>query len=336
MQTYNPFIHLLESPNAKYFYDVNTNEIVSVDDGLHETLRKIICGQIPVINDDEAQKIVKLKDMGYLSDCRVTIIRHPASAMAELFLERRLGSLLLQLTQDCNLRCRYCSYTDVTNKKQRRHSTKYMTFALAKKGIDFFLDHSIDKETINIGFYGGEPLLEFDLLKKVVTYAEGIAIDKKLTFSITTNGTLITEEIMEFFINHDIRLSVSLDGPQEVHDSNRRFANDDSGSFRKVIKILEWICGKYPDYVKFTIISMVIDPKFGFDYLDSLFKDYPFLEKMMIMPSLIDDDDSMVKNIYSDVFVMEREYRFFLAFLNYFNRLDDSLVSPLIKQTFAR
>jgi len=336
MQTQNPFIHLLESPNAKYFFDVNKNEIVPVDNDLHDVLGKILDGQPVELTESEEQKMARLKSMGYLSDNRVKVIRHPESAMAGLYLERKIDMLLLQLTQDCNLRCRYCSYTDATNTKQRKHSSKRMTFALAKKGIDFLLDHSIDKESINVGFYGGEPLLEFELLKQVVAYAEEIAFDKKLSFSITTNGTLITEEIMEFFIRHDVRLAISLDGPQEVHDSNRRFADDDTGSFMKVIKTLEWISEKYPDYTKNMLLSMVIDPKFSFDYLDSLFEDYPYLRKMLIMPSIIEDGDSMVKNIYSDEFIMERRYQFFLAFLNHFNRLDDTMVSTLIKQDFER
>lgn len=131
---------------------------------------------------------------------------------------------------------------------QRTHSTKRMSFETAKKGIDFLLEHSIDSERINIAFYGGEPLLEFNLLKDIVAYVEENAVGRDFSFSITTNGTMVTEEIVKYFIQHNIQMSISLDGPKRVHDDNRRFANSGVGSFDEVIEALKGIYEKHPDY----------------------------------------------------------------------------------------
>lgn len=327
-----PFIHLLESPNAKYFFDVNTNEIVYVDDKGYDLLKKVLAEEKVVLTDEEEGRISKLKSDGYLSNHRVKSIKHPVTDFLELNLTRRLSKITLQLTQDCNLRCSYCGYTNGDSIKQRPHSTKTMTFELAKKGINFLLEHSMDSKMVDIGLYGGEPLLEFDLIKRIVAYAEEAAPDKEVTFSLTTNGTLITEEIIEYFIKHNLIIVISLDGPREVHDSNRVFADNGSGSFDKVMETLKQINDKHPNYAKKLIINMVIDPKHSYDNITSLFKEYDFLEEMLIMPTIIDDSWLTVKNTYSEEFIIESEYKTFLSFLNYFNRIEDTYISPLNKK----
>lgn len=109
-----------------------------------------------------------------------------------------------------------------------------MDWNTAKKSLDFLLEHSIDNEIVNIGFYGGEPMIEFDLIKKCIEYAKEIFKGKDIQFSITTNGTLINKKIIRYFVKNKVNLTISLDGPKEVHDKNRRFCNG-SGTFDKII-----------------------------------------------------------------------------------------------------
>ena len=84
---------------------------------------------------------------------------------------KRIGeikALCLHICNDCNLRCKYCIYSEVSNLSQRSHNENAMSFETAKNAIDFFGVHSRDKKQVAIGFYGGEPLLEFQLIKDAV------------------------------------------------------------------------------------------------------------------------------------------------------------------------
>ena len=100
-----------------------------------------------------------------------------------------------------------------------------MSLETAKKAILFYREHSRDKDRAIIGFYGGEPLLAFPLIVESVKYAEEIFAGVDISFNITTNATLLTDEIIDFLLDHHFKLTFSLDGPNEVQDKNRIFAN---------------------------------------------------------------------------------------------------------------
>lgn len=101
--------------------------------------------------------------------------------------------------------------------------------------------------------------MEFELIKKVVAYAEDRFKGKELSFSITSNATLITAEIIEFFSEHNISLMISLDGPEEINNSNRIYANG-KGTYADVMKKVKLIQQVAPAYFDQVQISMVMDP----------------------------------------------------------------------------
>jgi len=138
-----------------------------------------------------------------------------------------IDSLELFVTHDCNLRCRYC----FVGKKK----SVSMKFGTAKRAVDMLLRESRSAKAVTIVFFGGEPVLEYGLIKKVALYAEkkAKACGKQLTFHMTTNGTLIDKEKMAFFGRHKIRLLLSIDGDRQTHDKNRRTASG-KGTFDTV------------------------------------------------------------------------------------------------------
>jgi uncharacterized protein len=160
-----PFIKLFRTPNAGYFLDVNKNKIILISDRSYQYLSSVLSNI-----DNEIcmpEELIELKSQGYLaSESVVKEVRHVYSDSLALFLERKIGKVTLQLTQNCNFRCKYCIYTEKPNSKQRSHSAKRMEWITAKKAIDFLWLHSPDSTRVNIGLYGGEPLLEFQLIKK--------------------------------------------------------------------------------------------------------------------------------------------------------------------------
>jgi uncharacterized protein len=246
-----PFIKLLRTPNSGYFYDVGKNDIVRIDEKVYSYLNGIMTDSPVEADSDTIAIIEELKQAGYLSENRPRTIKHPLTEYSGLLLERKLDSLILQLTQDCNFRCKYCLYSEERYMKQRTHSQKNMTWETARKAVDFFLDHSVDSQHRYVGFYGGEPLLRFDLLKKIVDYTEDRLKGKPLTYNITTNGSLLTDEIVDYFILHNINTMISIDGPQEVHDKNRVLKSGE-GTYDLIMKENKKHKGEKPSILRKT------------------------------------------------------------------------------------
>lgn len=143
-----------------------------------------------------------------------------------------LTGLYLVLAQDCNLRCKYCS-TEY-GRYGRDTKTKLMSKEIAKKAIDFLLNNMdpLEKET-QIGFTGGEPLMNFDTLQFVVNYLRTKGMPT--TFIVNTNGTMMTREKAKWLVEEKIPIRFSIDGTKEIHNINRVYPNG-QGSYDDVIK----------------------------------------------------------------------------------------------------
>ncbi|NLE04259.1 MAG: 4Fe-4S cluster-binding domain-containing protein [Crenarchaeota archaeon] len=330
MTKHLPFIKLLRSPISGYFYDVGKNEIIRVDDKVYDYLQRLLQGKETQVDCETLAIVDMLKERKYLSEVRPTIIEHSYTHYLQLFLDRKIEKITLQLTQQCNFRCKYCVYSENKNLKQRVHTSKRMTWKLAKKAIDFLWDHSVDSPRVNIGFYGGEPLLEFELMKKTVEYAKLRFKGKPISFTTTINGSLLTEKVAEFFVTNNISTLISLDGPKEIHDINRLF-KDGSGTYDTVISNIRSICEKYPEYSKTFQISMVMDPVNDFDCINSVTLDCSYIDFTNINAAIVEKSDEPVE--YSDVFSQHAEYNYFLALLSHFHYLSDDKVSPISKKS---
>jgi uncharacterized protein len=144
-----------------------------------------------------------------------------------------LKTLILHVTGACNLACTYC-YQSSPGRSPK--NMEPMSLDLAQRAVDFLFAHAGNLEELVLVFFGGEPLLNFKLIEPVVEYANNKAREhqKKLVFSITTNGTRLTPEIIRFIERNQVSVTVSIDGPEEVHDQHRRFP-DGSPSYRKIL-----------------------------------------------------------------------------------------------------
>lgn len=96
-----------------------------------------------------------------------------------------------------------------------------MSLETALRAVDFFMERSSGVEEVTIGFYGGEPVLEFELIKQVVQHVESRYPARKVRFNFTTNLTLFTDEIMDYVLEKNIHIMISIDGPQAVQDKYR-------------------------------------------------------------------------------------------------------------------
>lgn len=134
-------------------------------------------------------------------------------------MDTALKSLCLNVSHDCNLRCEYCFASEGDYKSGR----ELMSSDVALKAVDYLVEHSGNRRSIEMDFFGGEPLMNFDVVKEVVAYARQIekGTDKKFHFTITTNGTLLDQQKIEFINEHMNNVVISIDGRKEVHDSVR-------------------------------------------------------------------------------------------------------------------
>lgn len=132
-------------------------------------------------------------------------------------IENSAKTLIIELTEQCNLRCTYCVF-DEAYSKERSHSSTKIDTSLAKEKIYDFSSRA--KEDAYLIFYGGEPLLEFQQIIELTNYAKSL-FNKRIKFSFTTNGMALTEDKFNFLIQNDFLITVSLDGFKKNHDSKR-------------------------------------------------------------------------------------------------------------------
>lgn len=144
----------------------------------------------------------------------------------------QITSASFMIAQNCNLHCTYCYGGD----SGQYHSSKsLMTKEVAKLAIQRLVQDNRKDSEIVINFFGGEPLMNFDLIQFVVNECKLCYPQSKFAFSLTTNTTLINSEIADFFKENCFRVMVSIDGYKEIHNHHRKFRNG-TGSFDKVIE----------------------------------------------------------------------------------------------------
>lgn len=169
-----------------------------------------------------------------------------------------LQTLVLTVTDACNLGCLYC-YRDMGDHPREETRGGKMTPSLAKAAVDFLMAESGDLEEVVLVFFGGEPLLNFPLIRETAAYAKQQAGEhgKRVRFSITTNGALLTDEIIRFLHDERVSVTVSMDGHPEAHDRYRRFP-DGSGSYgiiRPKVKRLLRSGGALPVTARVTLVG---------------------------------------------------------------------------------
>jgi uncharacterized protein len=306
--------------------------IVQIKKSVFELLRG---NSQEVPTEDDIKAFEKMKSSGFLLSNYPDVIVHPSDDILEDALVDDIQMMILQVTQQCNFRCSYCPYTIGT--EDRTHSNKKMTLEMAKKGVDFLLTHSANVKAPVIGFYGGEPLLEFELIKELMEYATEKADGKIIGFNMTTNGSLLTEEKVDYFHKYPIKIMISLDGPQSVHDSNRKLAGTGIGSFDKIVANIKALRNKYPDFVKNQIqYNAVIDPVNDFGCFNDFFVSADYItDANMLRTEVLQREFTDYDSEEAHAFFLKREQETFKLFLSQLNRFDKDKVSPIVSNRFS-
>ena len=141
-------------------------------------------------------------------------------------------ALCLHIAHDCNLACQYC-FAEEGEYHGRR---ALMSFEVGKKALDFLIANSGNRRNLEVDFFGGEPLMNWQVVKDLVAYGreQEKLHDKKFRFTLTTNGVLLNDEVMEFCNREMGNVVLSIDGRKEVHDKMRPFRKG-AGSYDLII-----------------------------------------------------------------------------------------------------
>lgn len=260
-----------------YLLEIQKEHFVAICHFVHDQLNenKIL----NELHDDYMLDILRLHNRGFFKNDIIEKVENPHLKYIKGLLDGGINDLVLQVTQRCNFNCRYCLYAG-KEQIERTHFSKDMKKSVAFKAVDYLFEHSYDANNIHISFYGGEPLLNLDLIRRVVDYAKDKFALKKISFSLTTNGSLINDECVDFFCRNDFKVSISFDGPMHIQNKHRKTANGIDGTFSIVYSNIRRIKDNNPIF---------------------------FNNNLFFMPVVIDDEDYQVikdfflsENISSD------------------------------------
>ncbi len=250
-------IHVFHYKDKNYIYDVGSGALHESDKATADYLAAKEEGQavdITYITDEQIQEILTdvegLKAQGLLF--KEEVKAYPVKSS-------EVKALCIHICHDCNMRCRYC-FADEGAYHSKRES---MSFETAKAAVDFLIANSGNRKVLEMDFFGGEPLMNLDVLKRTVYYAKeaGAKAGKKFLFTTTTNALLLNDETIAFFNEEMENVVLSLDGRPEVHDAIRKSING-KGTFGLIIdKIKRFISlrGDKSYYVRGTFTAKNLD-----------------------------------------------------------------------------
>lgn len=233
-------LHLYEMNDKKIALDVNSGSVHVVDELTFEAL-----GLIETSSKEEAKSSLKLKykekeaDIDELFSEIDELIENEllyADDIYGKYADNTVGqvvkALCLHVAHDCNLACNYC----FASQGEYKGCAELMSLEVGKKALDYLVKASKNRRNLDVDFFGGEPLMNWEVVKELVAYGRSIEKEnnKNFRFTITTNGVLLDEEKIDFINEHMHNVVLSLDGRKTVNDLMRPFRNG-KGSYDLIV-----------------------------------------------------------------------------------------------------
>ena len=249
-------VHVFSYRDKNYIFDTGSSSLHECDGKTADYLRAQSGEEVDItyITDEELREIVSdidaLRDGGLL---------YAEETSARPMKSSEVKALCLHVCHDCNFRCRYCFADEGAYHAQRES----MSLETAKRAIDFLIENSGKRRVLEADFFGGEPLMNYRVIKETVAYARarGAECGKKFLFTTTTNALLMNDEVIDFFNREMENVVLSLDGRKEVHDAIRKSVNG-KGTFDLIMpKIRKFVSlrGDKSYYVRGTFTAKNLD-----------------------------------------------------------------------------
>ena len=236
-------VHLYKNNGYNMVLDVNSGSIHVVDDVVYDVLELLNEAEDRRKEEGFRQEITDKMLAKYGEDITAEDMKDVFEDLDELeengtlftvdvykegvidFKKRQtvVKALCLHIAHDCNLACRYCFAGEGEYKGDR----SLMSLEVGKKALDFLVANSGNRRNLEVDFFGGEPLMNFDVVKELVAYGRELekTHDKHFRFTLTTNGVLLRDDVIEFANKEMDNIVLSIDGRKEVHDHMRPFKN---------------------------------------------------------------------------------------------------------------
>ena len=236
-------VHCYKNNGYNIVLDSNSGSVHAVDEVAFEIISKYetrskeeitleLSAKYPEITADDIwevfEDIEELKKQGKLfsedtyKDLQIDIKARPTN----------LKAMCLHIAHDCNLCCKYC----FAGEGEYSGDRSLMSFEVGKRALDFLIEESGDRKNLEVDFFGGEPLMNFDVVKQLVEYARSIEKEKgkNFRFTLTTNGVLLDDEVMEWANKECYNVVLSLDGRKETND-RMRVSNNNKGCYDLIL-----------------------------------------------------------------------------------------------------
>ena len=241
-------IHCYQSNGYSIVMDVNSGAVHVVDDLVYQLVPLLE----PLVKEKkdkgEILDFVKAQQLPYTEEetaeavDEILLLAQEGQLYTEDIYENYIDSfknretvvkaLCLHIAHDCNLACRYC-FAEEGEYHGRR---AIMSYDVGKKALDFLVANSGNRTNLEVDFFGGEPLMNWEVVKQLVAYGRSLEEEhhKKFRFTITTNGVLLNDEILEFVNKEMGNMVLSIDGRKEVHDRMRPHRGG-QGSYDEIV-----------------------------------------------------------------------------------------------------
>ncbi|MBQ3047325.1 MAG: thioether cross-link-forming SCIFF peptide maturase [Clostridia bacterium] len=240
-------IHQYKSNGYNIVLDICSGSVHVVDDVAYDVIAAYESGDKEQVLNSIKDKYKDREDITAddVNECyeQVTALKEKGklfspdtfAPMAGKLKEKTAGvvkALCLHVAHTCNLNCAYC----FASQGKYHGDRAVMSFEVGKRALDFLVENSGTRRNLEVDFFGGEPLMNFDVVKKLVSYARSIEKEKgkNFRFTLTTNGVLIDDDVIEFANKEMSNVVLSLDGRKEVHDRYRVDYNG-KASWEKIV-----------------------------------------------------------------------------------------------------
>ncbi len=233
-------VHQYKNNGYNIVLDVNSGAVHVVDDVVYDIIPLFeTCTKEEIISRlgqsyPESEIAEGHEEVAALAKGQQLFTKDEYEDYMEQFQERPtvVKALCLHIAHDCNLACRYC-FAEEGEYHGRR---AIMPYEVGKAALDFLIKASGNRRNLEVDFFGGEPLMNFEVVKKLVAYGreQEKLHDKNFRFTLTTNGVLLNDEVMEFANREMANVVLSIDGRKEVNDNMRPFRNG-TGSYGMIV-----------------------------------------------------------------------------------------------------
>lgn len=267
---------LFSTKRNNYYYDTGTGKVIVLDDDTSYIFRVLFDPTLSAetflisltkVDPNAVKNLLQTIDAERLFQRPPLLSMGKEIAAGVTDTEQKVEQIILEVTEQCNFRCKYCVYSEDFS-GNRDFGNRRMPTEIAFKAIDWALENSGAK--LAITFYGGEPLLNFKLMKAVIERSQAKRGNKEIVYSFTSNMSLMTREIATYLAQvPNLYIMASIDGPRTVHDAYRVYAND-APTFEDSIGGLRILADAYAGSHMPVNINAVLTPPFGFEKLEQV------------------------------------------------------------------